>query len=75
MAKGFVTDDLHSVYLGVVKQLLTYWFGVKCNQCSFSIRTKVFMTKCVSSVCVPTYTSVKIIQLNEWRCRDGPCKK
>ena len=25
--------------------------------------------------CTCMYTSVKIIQLNEWRCRDAPCEK
>ena len=42
VAKGFVVDDLHCVYLGVVKHLLTYWFGVKYNQYGFSIRSRVW---------------------------------
>ena len=41
MAKGFVVDDLHCVYLGVVKHLLAYWFGVQFNQYGFNIRSKV----------------------------------
>ena len=42
MAKGYVVDDLHCLYLGVVKQLLTFWFGKKHKQYGFSIRTKVY---------------------------------
>lgn len=44
MSKGFVVDDLHSVYLGVMKQLLTCWFGVKYKKYGFSIRSKVILS-------------------------------
>ena len=50
MAKGFVVDDLHCVYLGVVKQLLVYWFGVQYNQYQFSIRSKVYIILSMSIV-------------------------
>ena len=48
MAKGFVVDDLHCLYLGVVKQLLTYWFGVQHARYAFSIRSKVYSTTAYS---------------------------
>ena len=39
MSKGFVVNDLHSVYLGVMKQLLTCWFGVQKNMdLAFALR-------------------------------------
>ena len=52
MSKRFVVDDLHGVYLGAVKQLLTYWFGVKY---------KSFVLRLLSNKCWATYIIIKQI--------------
>ena len=41
MAKGFVIDDLHAIYLGVTLRLLSYWFGKQHSRQDYSIRSKV----------------------------------
>lgn len=41
MAKGFVIDDLHAVYLGVTLRLLSYWFGKQHSRQDYSIHSKV----------------------------------
>ena len=41
LAKGFVIDPLHCIFLGVVLNLLEFWFGQKYSGCNFNIRRKV----------------------------------
>ena len=41
LAKGFAIDDLHIIFLGIMLNLLTFWFGVKNKDKPFSIRRKV----------------------------------
>ena len=38
---------------------------------------KLRFSKCtvIMGMVIPIYTSVKIIQLNEYGCRDAPCEK
>lgn len=41
ICEGTVIDSLHGVYLGVVRKLLTLWFGKANRMDPFSIRSKV----------------------------------
>ena len=42
VAKGFVVDALHCVFLGVVLQLLTFWFNKSHVRKDYNIRLKVY---------------------------------
>ena len=56
-----VVDDLHCIYLGVTKLLLSLWFGKEFRTKDFSIRRKVNVhatnTKCACIVFSPSKNS------------------
>lgn len=41
LVKGVIVDDLHGLFLGVTKTLLSLWFTEKYKSCYFSIARKV----------------------------------
>ena len=69
MAKGFVIDTLHAVYLGVTLRLLSYWFGVQHGRQDYSIHSKVifhllFMYTCMYvCVCIIIYLVPVSVQI------------
>lgn len=41
LSKGFAIDDLHTIYLGIVLDLLKFWFGANHKEKPYNIRSKV----------------------------------
>ena len=72
-----ILPDLHSMALNVYALLYyVYQLQVYMMQIALLYRSpSVSMATLVMNCCVQTTTSVKIIQLNEYGCRDAPCEK